>query len=76
MEYLRGNRVLPPVDRRAPLVTVLDGQPCALAFIGSALGTRAIRLGVDDFGQSGTRGKLHDYYEIGPAGIVRVRARP
>lgn len=63
--------MLPPVKRRAPAVMVLGGPSCALVFIWSGLGTRAICLGVDDFGQSGTRGKLSDHYEIGPAAIVQ-----
>jgi pyruvate dehydrogenase E1 component len=46
-------------ERRAPVVTVADAHSHALAFIGSALGGRAIALGVDTFGESGG---LRDLY--------------
>ena len=42
------------------------------AWIGSALGTTCVPLGVDDFGQSGT---VHDLYEINdllPGSIVNA----
>ena len=42
----------------APVVSVLDGHSHALGFLGSALGTLQLPLGVDDFGQSGTRAAL------------------
>ena len=41
---------------RAPtpsLITVLDGHPATLAWLGSATGRRVYPLGVDRFGQSG-----------------------
>ena len=46
-------------ERRAPVVTVADAHSHALSFIGSALGGRAIALGVDTFGESGG---LRDLY--------------
>ena len=55
----------------APLVTVLDGHSHALAFIGSALGTVQLPLGVDDFGQSGTRADLYRHYGIDAEAIAR-----
>jgi pyruvate dehydrogenase E1 component len=41
-----------PAERAAPLVTVLDGHPHTLAFLGSIHGARARYLGVTEFGQS------------------------
>ncbi|MBI3629665.1 MAG: pyruvate dehydrogenase, partial [Candidatus Rokubacteria bacterium] len=55
----------------APLITVLDGHSHALAFIGSALGTVQLPLGVDDFGQSGTRADLYRHYGIDAEAIAR-----
>ena len=53
-----------PEERRAPLVTVQDGASHALSFLGSAFGARVVPLGVDEFGQSGTRADLYRYYAI------------
>ena len=42
-----------------PVVTVLDGHPSALAWVGSMLGVRAWPLGVTRYGESGTREDLY-----------------
>ena len=62
-EIGRLGRLVPPGERHAPIVTVQDGASHALAFLGSAFGTRVIPLGVDEFGQSGSRPDL--YAEMG-----------
>jgi len=57
---------------RVPVVTVHDAASHAMAWIGSALGTTCVPLGVDDFGQSGT---VHDLYELNdllPGSIVNA----
>ena len=59
-----------PEERRAPLVTVQDGASHALSFLGSAFGARVVPLGVDEFGQSGTRADLYRYYAIDAESIV------
>ncbi len=46
-------------EQAAPVVTVLDGHPHTLAWIGSVAGTRTLPLGVSQFGQTGG---LHDLY--------------
>jgi pyruvate dehydrogenase E1 component len=53
-----------------PLVTVLDGHPSTLAFIGSALDVASTALGVDDFGQSGDPASLYEHYAIDAEAIV------
>ena len=53
-----------PDERRAPLVTVLDGASHALAFLGSIFGQQTTPLGVDCFGQSGPRSELYAYTGI------------
>lgn len=50
-----------PADRRAPLVTVLDGHPHTLAFLAGVRGDRIRNLGVTEFGQSSG---LEDAYRI------------
>jgi pyruvate dehydrogenase E1 component len=50
----------------------MDGHSHTLSFIGGALGVKMIPLGVDDFGQSGSRGELYEAYEIGVSSIMRA----
>ena len=56
--------------RSAPVVTVVDGHPHSLAWIGGALKTPTLPLGVADFGQSGTRAELYREYGIDWQSIV------
>jgi pyruvate dehydrogenase E1 component len=53
--------VLDRVFRPAPLVTVLDGHPHTLAFLGTVTGTPVSCLGVSTFGQGGG---LQDVYRL------------
>jgi pyruvate dehydrogenase E1 component len=56
-------------------VTVLDGASHALAWLGSVYGAPVVPLGVDTFGQSGTRAELYHHHGIDAAAIVAaVRA--
>jgi pyruvate dehydrogenase E1 component len=57
-------------EEDVPIVSVLDGHSHALGFLGGALGVTQIALGVDDFGQSGTRGELYRHYGIDADAIV------
>jgi pyruvate dehydrogenase E1 component len=62
--------LLAPAEHDLPVVTVLDGASHALAFVGSALGSRSIALGVDRFGQTGSPAELYAEYGIDPEAIV------
>ncbi|HVW18852.1 MAG TPA: hypothetical protein VHB30_11445 [Solirubrobacteraceae bacterium] len=53
-----------PAERAAPIVTVLDGHPHTLSFLGAIRGVRAASLGVDDFGQSGDVDDLYRHFGI------------
>ncbi len=64
--------LIPPVDRRAPMVTVHDGASHALAFMGSVFGAPVVPLGVDTFGQSGTIRDLYGYAGIDTNHIVEA----
>ena len=64
--------LIPPADRSAPIVPVLDGASHAFAFLGSVFGQRVAPLGVDVFGQSGTRPDLYDYTGIDADHIVNA----
>jgi pyruvate dehydrogenase E1 component len=53
-----------------PLVTVLDGHPHTLAFLGGVHGVPVACLGVSRFGQSGDIGELYEHHEIDAESIV------
>ena len=59
-------------EEGVPVVSVLDGHSHALAFLGGALGVPQLPLGVDHFGQSGSRGDLYRHYGIDAAAIARA----
>ncbi|MGN6565920.1 MAG: 1-deoxy-D-xylulose-5-phosphate synthase N-terminal domain-containing protein [Thermomicrobiales bacterium] len=64
--------LLPPNERRTPIVTVLDGASHALAFLGMAFGAPVVPLGVDHFGQVGTRAELYREELIDAESIVNA----
>ncbi|MGN6699517.1 MAG: pyruvate dehydrogenase, partial [Thermomicrobiales bacterium] len=64
--------LLPPNERRTPIVTVLDGASHALAFLGTAFGAPVVPLGVDHFGQVGTRAELYREELIDAESIVNA----
>jgi len=45
-------------------VSVVDGHPHALAWLGAALGVPQAPLGVHGFGQSGARADLYRHYHV------------
>jgi pyruvate dehydrogenase E1 component len=59
-------------EATVPLVSVLDGHSHALAFLGATLGVLQVPLGVDDFGQSGTRRDLYRHYGIDADAVARA----
>lgn len=58
---------LPP---HCHLVTVIDGHPATLAWLGSVCGHRTIPLGVEHFGQTGTIAELYRHFGISAERIV------
>ena len=63
---------IPMTDREAPVVTVIDGHPSALAWIGGAVNAPVLPLGVTEFGQSGSRADLYGEFGIDPTGIAKA----
>ncbi|HSY19955.1 MAG TPA: hypothetical protein VK815_16545, partial [Candidatus Acidoferrales bacterium] len=61
--------LVPAAERAVPVVTVVDGHPHSMAWIGAALKTLTIPLGVAGFGQSGTVAELYVEYKIDAANI-------
>ncbi|MEM8812645.1 MAG: transketolase [Pseudomonadota bacterium] len=64
--------LLEPVARDARLVTVLDGHPETLSWLGSVNGHRVEALGVEHFGQTGTIDDLYGHFEIDADAIARA----
>ncbi len=59
-----------PPDRAAPIVTVLDGDPHALAFLAAVNATPLTPLGVTRFGQSGDLAEVYEDHQIDAETIV------
>jgi len=53
-----------------PLVTVLDGHPHTLSFLGAVHAVPVSCLGVQRFGQSGDIGELYEHHQIDAESVV------
>ncbi len=62
--------LLAPLPRDCGIVTVIDGHPAALGWLGSVHGHRVEALGVEHFGQTGTIGDLYRHYGIDANAII------
>jgi pyruvate dehydrogenase E1 component len=62
---------LPP---HCGLVTVIDGHPATLAWLGGVHGRRVKALGVEHFGQTGTIPDLYRHYGLDTAHILAAAA--
>jgi pyruvate dehydrogenase E1 component len=58
------------VERRAPIVAVLDGHPHTLAFLSGVRRVPIANLGVHDFGQSGDVQDLYAHFGIDAETII------
>ena len=66
-----------PNERNAPIVTIHDASPHAMAWLGSVFGQRALPIGVTRFGESGTIAELYEAFgflpdQIATAAIVAL----
>ena len=59
-----------PLAADAGLVTLIDGHPMALDWLGSVAGQRVVPLGVERFGQSGDIVDLYREYGIDSEAVV------
>jgi pyruvate dehydrogenase E1 component len=64
--------LLNPLARQAGLVSVIDGHPATLAWIGAVRGQRLEALGVEHFGQSGDLQDLYAQYRIDADAIIQA----
>jgi pyruvate dehydrogenase E1 component len=67
-------RLLDGVPHHCGIVTVLDGHPATLAWLGAVHGHRVRPLGVEHFGQTGTIGDLYRHYGIDANAIATAAA--
>jgi len=67
-------QLLHPLSERAGLVTIIDGAPAALSWIGGVCGHRVSPLGVDRFGQTGNLNDLYRYYRLDVDAMVEAAA--
>jgi pyruvate dehydrogenase E1 component len=63
-------RLLAGVPRHCGLVSVLDGHPATLAWLGAVHGHRVRPLGVEHFGQTGSIADLYRHYGIDANAII------
>ena len=63
-------RLLAEVPPHCGIVTVLDGHPATLAWLGAVNGHRTRALGVEHFGQTGSLAELYRHYGIDANSIV------
>jgi pyruvate dehydrogenase E1 component len=61
-----------PAD--SALVTLIDGAPASLSWLGGVRGQRVVPLGVDRFGQTGDLPDLYREYRLDPDAVVEACA--
>ena len=79
-QRMRGNagasshveRLLGDLPRHARVITVIDGHPATLSWLGGVGGHVTVGLGVEHFGQTGRVADLYRHYGIDAAGIARI----
>jgi pyruvate dehydrogenase E1 component len=65
-------RLLESLPSGCQLITVIDGHPTTLAWLGAVYGHRTRSLGVEHFGQTGSIAELYRHYGIDAEGIMRA----
>ncbi len=63
-------RLMAPLPAHCHLVTMIDGHPATLAWLGSVAGHRTIPIGVEHFGQTGTIGDLYRHFGLDARSVV------
>lgn len=63
-------RLLAPLPRDCAIVTVIDGHPATLGWLGSVRGHRVEALGVEHFGQTGTIDDLYRHHGLDTNAII------
>jgi pyruvate dehydrogenase E1 component len=63
-------RLLADLPPHCGIVSVVDGHPATLAWLGAVLGHRTRALGVEHFGQTGSLAELYRHYGIDSNAII------
>ena len=66
--------LLVPLASDAGIVTLIDGSPAALSWLGSVRGQRVSPLGIDRFGQTGDLPDLYRTYRLDPEAVFDAAA--
>jgi pyruvate dehydrogenase E1 component len=66
--------LLQQLPQSAGLVTLLDGAPAALSWLGGVCGHRVSPLGTDQFGQTGTLQDLYRKYRLDADAVIEAAA--
>jgi pyruvate dehydrogenase E1 component len=67
-------RLLAPLARDAGLVTLIDGNPAALSWIGGVRGHRVSPLGTERFGQTGDLPDLYRLHRLDTEAVIEAVA--
>ncbi|WP_105373357.1 transketolase [Neorhizobium huautlense] len=65
-------RLLAPLSRDCGIVTVIDGHPATLSWLGGVYGHRVKSLGVEHFGQTGTIADLYRHHGLDTNAIMHA----
>lgn len=66
--------LLAPLAQDAGIVTLLDGSPAALSWLGGVHGHLVSPLGIDRFGQTGDLPDLYRTYRLDPDSVIEAMA--
>jgi pyruvate dehydrogenase E1 component len=69
------DELIPSAEHGVPAISVIDGHPLTLGWLGGALGCPMIPLGVVSFGESGSIQALYHKHHIDVEAIVEGIAR-
>ncbi|TNE36685.1 MAG: transketolase [Alphaproteobacteria bacterium] len=67
-------RLLEKLPGHCKIITVIDGHPATLSWLGGVAGHQTISLGVEHFGQTGTVADLYRHYGIDAKSIAEIAA--
>jgi pyruvate dehydrogenase E1 component len=67
-------RLLAPLSPSAGLVTLIDGAPASLSWLGGVAGHKVSPLGIERFGQTGNLADLYRAYRLDADAIVEAAA--
>jgi len=63
--------LLNDLPRHCKIITVIDGHPATLSWMGSVHGHQTVPHGVEHFGQTGTIGELYKHFRIDAQALVQ-----